>query len=151
MMDNTSPKSWKSFLLVSLQFLCLGLIFWSGPLLAGSSLLLAFELAGLLVGIWAVLAMGLGNFHIAPDPLAWSRMVQRGPYRAIRHPMYLALLLTTFPLVADSFSLPRALVWLVLLLTLLYKMGYEENLLQARFESYREYLQRTSRLIPGLY
>ncbi|MFN2281792.1 MAG: methyltransferase family protein, partial [Anaerolineales bacterium] len=141
----------KSITLVSLQFMCLGILFLSGPLLADPIYLLVPELAGLALGVWAVMAMGWGNLNIAPDPLQWSRLVALGPYRVIRHPMYLALLLVSLPVVVDSFSLFRFGVWLILLGTLIYKMGYEESMLLAKFPLYGEYRQRTSRLIPGLY
>jgi protein-S-isoprenylcysteine O-methyltransferase Ste14 len=151
MTEKTKPSTVKSLLLVSLQFLCLGIIFLTGPLLADPIYLLLPEIAGLVVGIWAVVAMGWGNLNIAPDPLEWSRMVNLGPYRIIRHPMYLALLLVSLPVVVDSFSLLRFVVWLILLGTLIYKMRYEESMLLAKFPLYSQYRQRTSRLIPGLY
>ena len=151
MADKTERSALKSITLVSLQFICLGILFLSGPLLADPIYLLVPELAGLALGVWAVMAMGWGNLNIAPDPLQWSRLVALGPYRVIRHPMYLALLLVSLPVVVDSFSLFRFGVWLVLLGTLIYKMGYEESMLLAKFPLYGEYRQRTSRLIPGLY
>lgn len=151
MAEKTERSALKSIILVSLQFICLGILFASGPLLADPVYLLVPELAGLVLGIWAVMAMGWGNLNIAPDPLQWSKLVALGPYRIIRHPMYLALLLVSLPLVIDSFSLLRFGIWLVLLGTLIYKMGYEESMLLAKFPPYREYSQRTSRLIPGLY
>jgi protein-S-isoprenylcysteine O-methyltransferase Ste14 len=151
MMKKTKHNPWKSAALVSLQFICLGILFLSGPLFADPIYLLIPEMAGLVLGIWAVLAMGWGNLNIAPDPLEWSKMVDLGPYRFIRHPMYLALLVLSLPVVLDSFSLLRLGVWLILLGTLIYKMGYEENMLLAKFPGYGEYRQRTSRLIPGLY
>ncbi len=150
-MGTLYSNKWKSILLVSIQFICLGFIALSGPLLADTLYLLIPELAGLALGIWAVLVMGIGNFHIAPDPLRWSKMTRLGPYRLIRHPMYLAVLLTTLPLVLESFSLSRILVWAILALTLVYKMGYEEGLLKSKFPGYQEYTQNTCRLIPGLY
>ena len=151
MADKTERSAFKSITLVSLQFICLGILFLSGPLLADPIYLLVPELAGLALGVWAVMAMGWGNLNIAPDPLQWSRLVALGPYRVIRHPMYLALLLASLPVVVDNFSLFRFGVWLILLGTLIYKMGYEESMLLAKFPLYGEYRQRTSRLIPGLY
>jgi len=151
MMEQEDQKSWKSWSLVSLQFICLGIIFLSGPLMADHIYLLIPELAGLALGLWAVAAMGRGNLNIAPDPLEWSRMVDLGPYRFIRHPMYLALLLASLPVVLDSFTVFRLGIWLVLLATLIYKMGYEENMLLAKFPRYEGYKQKTWRLIPGLY
>lgn len=151
-MTKTEIRSvWKSFVFVAAQFASLGYLFSSGPFLVESGILLGVETAGILLGVWAVMAMRIGQFHIAPDPLAWSKLVDRGPYRLIRHPMYLALLLTTLPLVLEHFSLPRALVWIGLLLTLLVKLNYEERLLRSSLPSYTNYVRRTSRLIPGLY
>jgi protein-S-isoprenylcysteine O-methyltransferase Ste14 len=133
------------------QFLCLGLIAITGPLFPVNALLVAVELLGLGLGIWAVLTMGLGNFNVAPDPLRWSRLITHGPYRLIRHPMYLSLLLVTLPLVAAEFSTLRLVIWLVLLANLLLKLNYEENLLAARLAGYREYQQQSYRLIPFVY
>jgi protein-S-isoprenylcysteine O-methyltransferase Ste14 len=127
------------------------LIAITGPLFPGNKLLLAVELLGLALGIWAVVTMGIGNFNVTPDPLKSSRLVTQGPYRFIRHPMYLALLLVTLPLVATKFSLLRLAIWLVLLIDLVVKLNYEEGMLTARIEGYRDYKQQSYRLIPFIY
>lgn len=151
MVNGKNRSIWKSAFFVVAQFACLGYLFLSGPFLADSSLLLGVEAAGILLGAWAVVTMRIGHFNIAPDPLAWSKLVNRGPYSFIRHPMYLALLLMTLPLVLAYFSIPRALVWVGLLLTLLIKLNYEEKLLASSLPAYAGYARRTARLIPGLY
>ncbi len=89
--------TWLSILFVLIQFLCLAVIGLTGPIFANPFLLLLIELSGLFLGIWAVLIMRIGHFNIAPEPLSWSKMVSRGPYRIIRHPMYLALLINNTP------------------------------------------------------
>jgi protein-S-isoprenylcysteine O-methyltransferase Ste14 len=147
----SQPNPLKSFTFVIIQFACLGLIALTGPIFPGNILLLAVELLGFGVGIWAVLTMGIGKFNITPDPLASSQLVTRGPYSLIRHPMYLALLLVTLPLIAAEFSMFRAAIWLGLLVDLLLKLHYEEGLLTVRLKGYSEYRQKSYRLIPFIY
>ena len=141
----------KSSLYVAIQFICLGLIAITGSLIPSNNALLVIELSGLGLGIWAILSMRIGNFNIAPDPFKWTQLVTSGPYRLIRHPMYLALLLTTLPLVINDFDLFRISVWLVLLLDLLLKLNYEEKLLARKLVGYDQYMGKSARLIPFLY
>lgn len=141
----------KSLLFVLIQFVCLGLLVITGPLIPANGPLLFIELLGIGLGIWAVLTMRIGNFNITPDPLRWTRLVTSGPYRLIRHPMYLAILLTTLPLVISDFDSMRLVTWLVLFFDLLLKLNYEEKLLAAELAGYDLYMRRSARLIPFLY
>ena len=150
-MLNQKMNLFKSFTFVAIQFICLGLIAVTGSLFPSNEFLLMIELLGLGLGIWAVYSMRIGNFNIVPDPLARSKLVTTGPYRLIRHPMYLALLLTTLPLVINEFDLFRFVIWLVLLFNLLLKLNYEENLLVTELAGYDQYIRKSARLIPFLY
>jgi protein-S-isoprenylcysteine O-methyltransferase Ste14 len=141
----------KSILFVIIQFACLALIFLTGPLIPRNIILLTAELIGIGLGVWAVLIMGIGNFNVTPDPLKRSRLVTRGPYRVIRHPMYLALLVVTFPLIIAELSWVRLLVWVILLVTLVLKLNFEESLLDEQLPGYLEYRERSYRLIPYIY
>ena len=150
-MLNQKMNLFKSLTFVAIQFICLGLIAVTGSLFPSNEFLLMIELLGLGLGIWAVYSMRIGNFNIVPDPLARSKLVTTGPYRLIRHPMYLALLLTTLPLVINEFDLFRIVIWLVLLFNLLLKLNYEENLLVIELAGYDQYVRKSARLIPFLY
>lgn len=140
-----------SSLFVLIQFAALGGILLTGPLLAPAPWLLALELGGLALGAWAILSMGIGRVSILPNPRADGRLVTGGPYAAIRHPMYTALLLFSLALVAAAPSGLRIGLWLVLLADLAFKLEYEERLLQAKFPEYGNYAKRTHKLIPFVY
>ena len=150
-MLNPKMNLYKSLTFVAIQFISLGLIAVTGPLFPSNEYLFVIELLGLGLGIWAVYIMRIGNFNIVPDPLARSKLVTTGPYRLIRHPMYLALLLTTLPLIIYDFDLFRIVIWLILLFNLILKLNYEENLLVAELAGYDQYIRKSARLIPFLY
>ena len=80
-----------------------------------------------------------------------GELVQDGLFSIIRHPMYLALLLTTLPLIVTKFSMVRLLLWLILLVDLLLKINFEEELLTVRVAGYANYAKDSYRLIPFVY
>ncbi len=141
----------RSYLLVAIQFLCLGLLLISGPILPPQPVLALLAVAGLLLGVWGVLAMGIGRVHVLPHPRPDAQLVARGPYRLIRHPMYSGLLVFGLALVLAAPLWWRWLIWLALLIDLVLKLRYEEGLLAARFPAYAAYQQRTWRLVPWVY
>lgn len=78
-------------------------------------------------------------------------LVERGPYRSIRHPMYLAELTLAFglPLLLGAYwSLGLSLVFTAVVL---HRIGVEEDALAARLPDYPAYAARTARLIPHVY
>lgn len=141
----------KSYLLVVIQFAAILIILLTGPLFARQRLYLVGESLGLLIGAWAVVVMQLPTFTIFPDVNVQGRLTRHGPYRYIRHPMYLAVLLVTLALVLDHFSLFRWLTWVILLANMLYKIHYEERLLGLHYPEYITYQQVSKRLLPWIY
>jgi protein-S-isoprenylcysteine O-methyltransferase Ste14 len=140
-----------SYALVLLQFLALAVIAITGPWLARTRLLLLLEFAGFGLLGWALWSMRRSAPNITPDVRANAALVQDGPYRFVRHPMYLALLLITLALVLEEATPLRVVTWLLLVATLLVKLNYEERLLAARFPAYQDYQRTTKRLVPFLY
>ena len=141
----------KSYVLVALQFAALIALAVTGPVIARQPLWLALELAGLALGAWAIVAQRFINFNITPDVKVEGFLVQSGPYRWIRHPMYASLILIGLALVANSFSWLRLGFLLFLVVDLVVKLRYEERLLTAHYPAYAAYAQQTKRLIPFIY
>jgi protein-S-isoprenylcysteine O-methyltransferase Ste14 len=113
---------------------------------------LAAYVTGFAIMAWALIALRrsyqLGG--LAPRPE--DRMVTSGPYLAIRHPMYAAVLLISFGLACLTQSLIGLAVLGVYLLLILLLVPIEEGrLLSAYGESYAAYQRGTRRLIPFVY
>lgn len=108
-----------------------------------TALVLAGTIAAIMVAIW----LGRG-FSILPQA---RRLVTSGPYRVIRHPLYLAEQVATFGAMLQ-FREP----WAILLALAVFaaqfpRMHYEERVLSQAYPEYRDYAARTARLIPGVY
>jgi protein-S-isoprenylcysteine O-methyltransferase Ste14 len=144
-------KSVTGFFLFMVQYTSLAYLFFSGALYPREWFLWPPYLAGLVLGILAILAMGLGNLNAGPDILPSGKLVTSGPYRLIRHPMYTAILFVFIPLVITSYSHIRLLIFVILSLNLFLKIHYEERRMNQRFWEYSEYSSGTWRLLPYVY
>jgi protein-S-isoprenylcysteine O-methyltransferase Ste14 len=145
------PNRFKSYTLVIVQFGALIALALTGPIIARYPAFLAMEIAGLAVGVWAILAVRIRHVNVTPDVRRGSRLVREGPYRWIRHPMYSAILLGALALVLDELTPLRLVIYGVLLVNLIVKLTYEEQLLAAAFPIYSAYQEVSKRLIPFIY
>jgi protein-S-isoprenylcysteine O-methyltransferase Ste14 len=114
----------------------------TGMLIVGESVALlscAFLLA-------SVLALGT-CFGVLPEARG---LVTRGPYRLVRHPVYLGELGVCAGLVIGSPTTWNLSAAVVLLAGQLVRMRLEERALEREFPEYAAYAAHTPRLLPSL-
>ncbi|MDD4575859.1 MAG: methyltransferase [Bacteroidales bacterium] len=105
----------------------------------------------LMFGFWSLLFMQISTITPLPDPTSNSQLIQKGPYRYVRHPMYLSVAGYSFSVLIFNFSILNAVIVGAFFMAIFLKMEIEEVYLLNRYASYREYIKQTKRLIPFVY
>ena len=141
-------KKKRAYMLTIIQFLLLFAFIFTGPVLPESPVALSFFFSGILLGIWAILIIGLNNLNVTPLPRENATLTQKGPYEVIRHPMYTAILLVTIPLTIENPGIVRIIVQLLLITDLWVKISFEENTLAEELPGYEEYRKKSWKIIP---
>jgi protein-S-isoprenylcysteine O-methyltransferase Ste14 len=107
---------------------------------------------GLAIRWWAIVT--LGRFFTVDVTIEKDHeLVERGPFRFVRHPSYTGVLLA---FVGWALTLRNWVAILVVLVPIFVafvrRMRVEESALtEALGGQYRDYIQRTKRLVPGVY
>jgi protein-S-isoprenylcysteine O-methyltransferase Ste14 len=79
------------------------------------------------------------------------QLVTAGPYRFVRHPLYLAEMISAIGIFIAFASPWTAAVLLVQIGSQIRRMQNEERVLGTAFPDYAGYMARTRRLIPGVW
>lgn len=86
---------------------------------------------GLLLAFWAMLALDR-SFSIAP---AKRKIVTRGPYKYMRHPMYTGEILSLAGVLVLSFSLWNVAIFILFIATVVWRIYEEESLISDIYRS----------------
>lgn len=140
-------RDWRAVLATALAIDALGLS-TAQPVTQpdAAPLAVAFMLAGTLLAFWSAWYLGK-SFSLLPQA---RRLVTTGPYRYVRHPIYLGGLLITVGEIWLRFSPLVVLLNVLFVAAQIVRLHYEEQILDRVFPDYREYRARTSALIPGI-
>jgi protein-S-isoprenylcysteine O-methyltransferase len=112
----------------------------------------ALFVTGLLLRWWAIITLGrffTVDVAIEPD----HELIERGPFRMVRHPSYTGVLLAFVGLALTLGNWAALLAILVPIgAAFIHRMNVEENALSGALgPQYTDYMRRTNRLVPFLY
>ena len=149
---------------------------WSGPAVIGSLLLsvwlgtllwrtvpaaefsgnrsvflgvgIAVAVAGIALRAYAIRTLGK-FFRLRVTTTSDQTVVERGPYRFVRHPSYTGALMTVLGVLLCTSNWLSLACFLIALPGVAYRIKVEEGALAGALgDPYRDYMKRTKRLIP---
>ena len=118
-------------------------VFWLG---------FAILLSGAFLRVWSIVVLG-SSFRTTVEVSDNQHVVQRGPYKIVRHPSYSgALLMCCGYGIAEQSWLSLAIAIGLPLIAFLYRISVEETALVSVIgPEYQEYQKHTKKLIPGIW
>lgn len=123
--------------------------FLGKPVLNKPEILLVANVIIIISIVLSIYALGsLGkSFSIIPQA---RKLIKTGPYRVIRHPLYVSELIGVFGLVLTGLTVLKIAMFLLFVVLQAYRAFQEEKLLANIFPEYKQYSSKTTRFIPGI-
>ena len=145
----TTPSWWARLASIAATFMPLV----AAPVFGVSSrpgadlLAAALVIVGTAWSLWSLSALGT-NLSIFAQTRA---LADTGPYRWVRHPLYVGEIVAMAGLVVRSEMGAAVGAWLLLIGLQAFRAMHEERLLEATLPGYLDYQSRTARLVPGVF
>ncbi|MEI8411418.1 MULTISPECIES: methyltransferase family protein [unclassified Kribbella] len=103
--------------------------------------------AGTAWAVWSLVTLGRNLSVIAQA----REVVEHGPYRWIRHPLYTGEIVSSLGLAITAGTTAAAGAWLLLVALQVYRARSEEQVLIGALPTYASYRTRTAALLPGVF
>jgi protein-S-isoprenylcysteine O-methyltransferase Ste14 len=127
-------------------------LFISGPVFPTSFLPLLLISGGVIITAWASYSFRTTPFRVSPKLHEKATLIMSGPFAYVRHPMYVGVILVSLGLLLNLYTFPRLIALIVLVVYLIAKSEYEQEILEERFkEKFLNYKKSTKKLLPFIY
>jgi protein-S-isoprenylcysteine O-methyltransferase Ste14 len=124
-------------------------LFKENAIIRPAGLVLAF--LGFILMNWSVIVLGR-QFSVDVTIQEDHKLITRGPYKHIRHPRYLGIIIFFTGTSLVFLSRISVMIMILLLFVLLWRINDEEKLMYREFKKdWEEYKKQTFALIPFLY
>ena len=117
----------------------------TGNFFRASAVVIAVQALGIGLSIWSRVSLAAA-FRVRAAPAA--HWISRGPYRRVRHPMYLGMLVFLWAGILSHASVWTFAVGGALTALVAARIVSEERLLCAKYPDYAEYQHSTKALVP---
>jgi protein-S-isoprenylcysteine O-methyltransferase Ste14 len=126
---------------------------WTPPLQTWIRLLgVSFFLLGFMLVLWAMYTNKYFSQTVRIQTERGHTAVTSGPYRLVRHPGYLGMIISLLGAVFILDSLWGITCFAFYLAVIITRTAFEDRTLQAELPGYREFTQKTKyRIIPGVW
>lgn len=136
----------------TLMQLLVGSFLGAGPLIYAlppfvSTLSVFVTIVSFSGALWS-LAYLRRSLSIIPEA---RRLATGGPYRVVRHPLYLFEIMAGFGVLGASLGVISAISFVFFVAMQMTRARFEERLLAGAFPEYADYARRTRRLIPFVW
>jgi len=143
-------RNTKAVIFNAIGILATVFILVSGPIVTPTVLYILIQVFGLLLIIWALIAIKVSKKHTRHALPEGYFLITKGPYEIVRHPVYAGFLLIMVSIVEIEFTFLRLVALLILCGAILMKILREEHTMTEEVHEYKEYKEKTKAIIPYL-
>ena len=145
-------KNLKTLSTIGFAFAFFGLValYLHGNLFSPSPIVITFQALSAFLMVWARITFGSRSFHMTANPTSGS-LVTNGPYRFMRNPIYTAALVFSWAGIIAHFSVETVLLGILIFVGTMIRILCEEYMLRETYPEYKEYANKTRRLLPFIY